>query len=132
MADEPKLLSGKNPRIAKGDGEAPVRAWLDAAPGWKGGTCCAMDAVVGEIVSDIAKADKWNTPLYEARTDRWFRGHHCMTSCARVTWFDGDALRYRPPVASKQPNVRYSDLAKLDAQFVEWIRQAATLPGQKL
>lgn len=30
--DEPKLLSGGNPQIPKGDGEAPVRAYLSAMP----------------------------------------------------------------------------------------------------
>jgi hypothetical protein len=31
------LLSGGNPQIPKGDGEEPVRAYLDAMPGWKRG-----------------------------------------------------------------------------------------------
>ena len=32
----PKLLSGGNPQIPKGYGDAPVQAWIAAAPGWKG------------------------------------------------------------------------------------------------
>ena len=40
MTDKPKnaappLLSGGNPQIAKGYGDAPVQAWIAAAPGWK-------------------------------------------------------------------------------------------------
>lgn len=34
-ANEPKLLAGGNPQIPKGDGPAPVQAYLDAMPGWK-------------------------------------------------------------------------------------------------
>lgn len=34
-AAQPKLLSGGNPQIPKGDGEAPVKAYLAAMPGWK-------------------------------------------------------------------------------------------------
>jgi len=29
------VLSGGNPRIAKGDGDAPVQAYIAAMPGWK-------------------------------------------------------------------------------------------------
>jgi hypothetical protein len=29
-----KLLSGGNPQIAKADGDAPVRAYIAAMPGW--------------------------------------------------------------------------------------------------
>ena len=32
---KPKLLSGGNPQIPKGDGDAPVEDYLDAMPGWK-------------------------------------------------------------------------------------------------
>lgn len=32
MADKPTLLSGGNPQIPKGYGEAPVQVWIAAAP----------------------------------------------------------------------------------------------------
>jgi hypothetical protein len=32
---KPRLLSGENPQIAKGYGDAPVRAYIAAVPGWK-------------------------------------------------------------------------------------------------
>jgi hypothetical protein len=35
MTGKPVLLSGGNPQIAKGHGDAPVQAWIDAMPGWK-------------------------------------------------------------------------------------------------
>ena len=31
----PVLLSGGNPQIPKGDGDAPVQAYIAAMPGWK-------------------------------------------------------------------------------------------------
>ena len=34
-AAKPRLLSGGNPQIAKGDGDGPVQAYLAAMPGWK-------------------------------------------------------------------------------------------------
>lgn len=36
-ASPPKLLSGGNPQIAKGYGDAPVEAYIAAMPGWKSG-----------------------------------------------------------------------------------------------
>ncbi len=41
---EPKLLSGGNPQIPKGDGEEPVQAYLAAMPGWKGDVGYQLDA----------------------------------------------------------------------------------------
>ncbi|MEM9233685.1 MAG: DUF1801 domain-containing protein, partial [Pseudomonadota bacterium] len=35
MADKPKLLSGGNPQIPKGDGDTPVAAYIAAMPDWK-------------------------------------------------------------------------------------------------
>ncbi|MYK66716.1 MAG: DUF1801 domain-containing protein, partial [Gemmatimonadetes bacterium] len=32
---KPKLLSGGNPQIPKGDGDGPVQAYIAAMPGWK-------------------------------------------------------------------------------------------------
>ena len=34
-ADKPLLLSGGNPQIPKGEGDAPVQAYIAAMPGWK-------------------------------------------------------------------------------------------------
>jgi hypothetical protein len=31
----PKLLSGENPQIPKGEGDGPVQAYIAAMPGWK-------------------------------------------------------------------------------------------------
>ena len=33
VAAKPKLLSGGNPQIAKGEGDAPVQAYIAAMPG---------------------------------------------------------------------------------------------------
>jgi hypothetical protein len=34
-AAKPVLLAGGNPQIAKGEGDSPVQAYIDAMPGWK-------------------------------------------------------------------------------------------------
>ena len=60
----PILLSGGNPQIPKGYGEAPVAAYLDAMPGWKQDVGRKLDALIVKTVPEVQKAVKWNTPFY--------------------------------------------------------------------
>lgn len=132
---KPRLLSGGNPQIAKGFGPEPVAAWIAAAPGWKGETAALMDRLICEAVPGVEKAVKWNSPLYGRSRDAWFVSFHCMTKYIKVAFMQGDLLDPPPPVASKQAEVRYYHVTEggLDeAQFSDWVRQAAALPGVKM
>ncbi len=60
----PRLLSGGNPQIPKGDGDAPVQAYIAAMPGWKRDLGHRLDALIEEAVPGVRKAVKWNSPLY--------------------------------------------------------------------
>ena len=44
----PKLLSGGNPQIPKGEGDGPVQAYLAAMPGWKRDIGRRLDAVIAD------------------------------------------------------------------------------------
>ncbi|MFM8218994.1 MAG: DUF1801 domain-containing protein, partial [Planctomycetaceae bacterium] len=66
-----KLLSGGNPQIAKGDGAAPVRAYLDAIPGWKQAVAREVDQLIGELVPDVQRAVRWNSPFYGREGHGW-------------------------------------------------------------
>ena len=44
------LLSGGNPQIAKGYGDAPVQAYIAAMPGWKRSVGRRLDALVTTAV----------------------------------------------------------------------------------
>ena len=46
MANDPVLLSGGNPQIAKGDGDAPVQAYIAAMPSWKQDIGRRLDALI--------------------------------------------------------------------------------------
>lgn len=135
-AAKPRLLSGGNPQIAKGDGEAPVRAYLAAMPGWKRDVGKRIDALVARTVPDVRKAVRWNTPFYGVEGQGWFLGFHCLTSYVKVSFLRGSSLRPLPPVASKQEHARYLHVSEdepLDEEaFVEWVRQAAERPGEVL
>ena len=134
-ASEPVLLSGGNPQIAKGEGDAPVQAYIAAMPGWKRELGRRIDALIGRLVPAVHKAVKWNSPFYGIEGDGWFLSLHCFTKYVKVTFFRGTSLRPVPPGASKHPEVRYLDIYEGDfdeAQFADWVGQASNLPGEKM
>lgn len=129
------LLSGGNPQIAKGDGEAPVAAYLAAMPAWKGDIGRRLDALIVRTLPGVCKAVKWNTPFYGVEGEGFFLGFHCFNKYVKVTFFRGTSLKPLPPGESKQPDVRYLDLHETDEidekLLASWIKQAAKLPGWK-
>ncbi len=133
---EAKLLAGGNPQIAKGEGEAPVRAYIEAMPGWKKRVGLLLDTTIQQNVPAVRKAVKWNTPLYGVGNEGWFLGFHCFDKYVKVTFFNGMSLDPLPPGKSKQKHVRYLDIHEHDeideAQLGSWIKQASALPGERL
>lgn len=128
------LLSGGNPQIPKGDGEEPVRAYLDAMPGWKRGIGERLDALIVQTVPGVVKAVRWNSPFYGVEGKGWFLSVHCLTKYVKVTFFAGTALRPIPSGGTpKSKEVRWIDVYEDEpfdeAQMAEWVRQAAVLPG---
>lgn len=136
MTKKPKLLSGGNPQIAKGEGEGPIREYIEAMPGWKSEVGRRIDAVVERTVPDLQKAVKWNSPLYGVEGQGWFLSVHCFTKYVKVTFFQGGSLEPLPPRESKQKNVRsldvYEDPGLDEAQLAAWVEQAAALAGEEM
>jgi hypothetical protein len=133
--DGPRLLSGGNPQIPKGYGDAPVKAYIAAMPGWKSDLGRRLDAAIEATVPGVTKAVKWNTPFYGNSGDGWFVAFHCFTRYVKVTFLRGSALNPPPPGPSKHPDVRYLDIhegAFDEAQFRDWVLQASKLPGERL
>ena len=132
-SSKPTLLSGENPQIAKGDGDAPVRAYIAAMPGWKRDVGSRLDAIIVRTVPGVRKAVKWNSPFYGVEGQGWFLSFHCYTRYIKVAFFRGADLKPPLPVGSKDRNARYvhiEDGRPVDeAQLAEWIRQAAGIPG---
>ena len=133
---EPKLLSGGNPRIPKGDGDAPVQAYIAAMPGWKREAGRSLDALVERSVPGVRKAVRWNSPFYGIEGRGWFLSFHCFTKYIKVTFLKGASLSPVPPVASKHEEVRYfhihEDEEVDEERLVSWIEQASGLPGEEL
>ncbi|EJT05566.1 DUF1801 domain-containing protein [Rhizobium sp. CCGE 510] len=135
-AAEPKLLSGGNPQIAKGYGDAPVQAYIAAIPGWKSAVGRRLDALITRTVPGVNKAVKWNSPLYGIEGQGWFLSVHCFTKYVKVAFFRGASLNPLPPGHSKQKEVRYFDIREDDeideAQLAAWVEQASRLPGERM
>ena len=138
MTGKPKLLSGGNPQIPKGDGDGPVQAYIAAMPGWKSDAGRRLDRLVTGTVPNVRKAVKWNSPFYGVEGPKgpgtaWFLSFHCFAKYVKVTFFNGAALIPPPPVDSKDPKVRYLHIhegERIDEkQLKSWIGQAAGLPG---
>jgi hypothetical protein len=133
---KPKLLSGGNPQIAKGYGDAPVQAYIAAMPGWKRDAGRQLDALIERTVPGVSKAVKWNSPLYGIENESWFLSFHCFTKYIKIAFFRGSSLHPVPPGASKQKEVRYLDLREDDeldeALFTVWVKQASKLPGVRM
>jgi hypothetical protein len=125
------LLSGGNPQIAKGDGDAPVQAYIAAMPGWKRDVGKRLDALIVRHVPHVRKAVKWNSPFYGVEDRGWFLSFHVFTRYVKATFFRGTSLRPVPPGGTDKEarwvDVRENDLD--EAQMARWVKQAAALPG---
>lgn len=127
------LLSGGNPQIPKGEGDAPVQAYIAAMPGWKHPLGKRLDALIVRTVPGVKKAVKWNSPFYGVEGQGWFLSIHVFTKYVKVTFFDGTSLRPMPPGGTpKSKETRWIDIreGELDEeQIAAWVKQAAALPG---
>ncbi len=132
MAEQVRLLAGGNPQIAKGDGDAPVQAYITAMPGWKSAVGRRLDELIVGIVPEVRKAVRWNSPWYGVEGQGWFLSTHVFSKYVKVTFLNGAQLLPEPPGSGKDPDARWVNIfeGELDEeQMIEWIRQSAALPG---
>ncbi|TDC72033.1 DUF1801 domain-containing protein [Actinomadura sp. GC306] len=132
----PKLLSGGNPQIPKGEGDKPVQDYIKAMPGWKSQVGERIDRLVSRTVPDVHKAVKWNQPFYGNEGDGWFLSFRCYTQYVQLQFLNGTSLDPVPPKESKHPGMRYLDVHEDDEldekRLVSWIEQASKQPGATL
>lgn len=128
-----KLLSGGNPQIPKGEGDAPVQAYISAMPGWKSAVGRRLDVLIAANLPNVQKAVRWNSPFYGLEGQGWLVSLHVLTRHVQVNFFCGASLDPVPPGKGKDPNARWLNIEEgqqLDEQqLVAWLKQAATLQG---
>ena len=131
-----EMAKAADEKIAKGEGDAPVQAYIAAMPGWKSEVGRRLDALIVRTIPGVHKAVKWNSPLYGIAGEGWFLGIHVFTRYIKVAFFRGSSLRPVPPGESKQQHTRYLDIHENDeldeAQFTAWVKQASRLPGERM
>jgi hypothetical protein len=136
--EKPVLLSGGNPQIAKGDGGEPLRAFIAAMPEWKQLVGQHLDSLIAELVPEVKRAVRWNSPFYGVDGRGWFLSFHCLTKYVKVTFFAGTSLSPQPTIDSKDPTARFVHITEADvtpqhiindAQLRDWITQASQLDG---
>jgi len=132
----PRLLSGGNPQIPKGEGDGPVQDYIAAMPGWKREVGERLDRLITGTVPDVHKGVKWNQPFYGVEDEGWFLSYRCYTHYVQVQFLKGTSLDPMPPKSSKHEEVRYLDIREDDEldeeQLRAWVRQAAELPGERM
>jgi hypothetical protein len=133
---EVKLLSGGNPQIPKGDGDEPVRAYIEEMPGWKRAVGERIDELVVAAVPDVRKKVRWNQPLYGVDDQTVFVSFRCFTSYVQVAFHNGASLDPEPPKSAKHPAVRYLDIREDEdideVQLTSWFEQGSGAPGETL
>ncbi len=135
MTGKPTHSSSTNPYIPKGDGDAPVQAYIAAMPGWKSALGRRIDGIVTAGFPEVRKQVRWNTPFY-GKPDGWFMAMYCHRAYVQITFLTGTALDPVPPKPSRVEGVRYLHIregeALDEAQLADWVRQAVALPGRAL
>ena len=113
-----------------------MQAFIAAMPGWKSDVGRRLDALIEAAVPGVAKAVKWNSPLYGVDGQGWFLGVHVFAKYIKLAFFRGAALNPVPPGESKQKDVRYFHIHETDqideAQLADWVKQASQLPGERM
>ena len=123
---------GGNPQIPKGDGDAPVQAYIDAMPGWKRDVGRRLDDLIERHVPSVRKAVRWNSPWYGVEGQGWFASTHVFTTYVKLTFLNGAQLTPPPAGSGQDPDSRWVNLYESgfdEEQLADWISQSAALPG---
>ena len=126
------LLSGGNPQIPKGDGDAFVQAYIGLMPEWKRELGMRLDELIERTAPNVRKAVRWNSPWYGVEGMGWFVSYHVFARYVKVTFLNGASLNPEPPGSGKDPDSRWVDIYEGEydeGQMAEWVRQAAAVPG---
>ena len=128
-----KLLTGGNPQIAKGDGDAPVQTYISAMPGWKSDVGRRLVGLITSQLPNVHKAVRWNSPFYGIEGNGWLVSFHVLSRHVQLNFFCGSSLDPVPPGKGKDPNARWINIAEGDRldeeQILAWLKQATHLRG---
>jgi hypothetical protein len=124
-----RLLSGGNPLIAVGDGDALVQAYVAAMTGSQADVGRRLDAAAR---CTPGKAIRWNAPFYGIEVLSRFLAFYWLAGYVKVAFLRGSSLD-QLPVEAKDAHARYFHIHENDpfdeALLGRCIGQAAAQPG---
>ena len=127
------MLAGKASSAKAAEGDAPVFAYIASLPQPQREIAERIDALSARTLPGLRRAVKWGMAYYGVE------GGWCFTSGAfvgqvKLMFIRGTDLKPVPPVTpvAMGKATRGIDLASVEdldeAQVVEWMRQASTMP----
>lgn len=126
-----KSPAKKNPKGAR-DGAAAVRAYIAKQRPEHREVLDRIDRIIGELVPDVRREIKWNTPFYGRAGKGWFASTTSFKHHAALNFFRGTSLDPVPPVgeAKEMRHVNLADASELDEKLVRsWVKQASAMQG---
>src|SRR5688572_4997631 len=123
----PKKFGDRMGKAGKADGDAPVRAYIEALSGWKKDLAKRFDALVEREVPGLRRAVKWSAPMYGIEGRGWFASFGAFKEHVKLVFFRGAELKPVPP-SGESKLMRSLDIRESDAfdekLVASWIRQA--------
>src|SRR5688500_8838855 len=92
-----KKTPARRPRVAKADGDAPVKAYIAKLDGWKREVAQRFDTLVGREVPKVRRAVKWSSPMYGIEGQGWFASVGVFKNHVKINFFMGTKLKPVPP-----------------------------------
>lgn len=127
-----KKFGDRMGKAGKAEGDAPVRAYIEALSGWKKDIAKRFDALVEREVPNLCRAVKWSAPFYGVEGNGWFAAFGAFKDHVKINFFRGTSLKPMPP-SGEAKLMRSLDIRESDGfdekQIASWVRQAAKLPG---
>ena len=123
---------GRVTRLAKAEGDAPVRAYFAKISPEHRAIGEAIDDIIEKNVPGVRRAVKWSSPLWGIEGRGWFAAFGSFKSYVKVNFFKGAALTPQPPEGEGKDmrSINIARLADLDRkQMTAWVKQAAANPG---
>lgn len=127
----PGAPKGKVSAAAVAEGNAPVRAYIEALPKEQRAIAQHFDALAATTLPGIRRCIKWGMPFY-GLADGWFVSCGGFADHVKITFLRGQELVPVPPVGTGKytRGVDVRTKAEMDdRQLVDWLRQISTKPG---
>ena len=114
VAAKPTLLTGGNPQIAKGDGDAPVQDYIAAMPGWRSDVGRRLDALIVRTFPRCAQGGQMELTAVRGGGPRLVPRHPLLYELRQGGFLPRHVAASCPPGESKSDDTRYLNIHEDD------------------